>query len=92
MDEAIELVIETAEGIIDCRLEPIKNDPGIYYSATILYPHMVNGYSRSEIYCYNLIPDIKTGNYYFETGDTDVHPKILQLEQQLSAAIIKAVK
>jgi hypothetical protein len=89
MDEIIELAIESAEGIIDCRLEPQRDDAGLYYAATILYPHIVGGYSRSEIYCNDLKRDAATGAYHFdETGD--VHPKIKRLESQLSAAIVAA--
>ncbi len=55
MNEPIELVIESPDGIIDCRLEPQWINDELSYSVTILYPQMVNGYNRSEIYCYTLL-------------------------------------
>jgi len=87
MDEDIELAIDAPAGIIDCRLEPQRSDAGLYYAATILYPNMVNGYNRSEIYCHNMHP--AAGGYRFEESG-DIHPKIKLLEAQLSAAILKA--
>ncbi|MCD6012998.1 MAG: hypothetical protein K0Q79_2860 [Flavipsychrobacter sp.] len=86
MDEAIELALESADGIIDCRLEPQRNDAGLYYAATILYPNTVNGYNRSEIYCHNMLRTAV--GYGFEEGE--IHPKVKRLEGQLSAAIVKA--
>jgi hypothetical protein len=88
MDEVIELALDSRDGIIDCRLEPQRNDAGLFYAATILYPNTVNGFSRSEIYCHNMLP--AAGGYSFE-GE-DIHPKIKKLEGQLSAAIMKAQK
>ncbi len=87
MHEDIELAIDAPTGIIDCRLEPQSTDAGMYYAATILYPNMVNGYNRSEIYCHNMHPAAE--GYRFEYH-SDIHPKIKKLEAQLSAAIIKA--
>ena len=87
MDETIELVIESPDGIIDCRLEPIREERKLYYSATILYPNIVNGFSRSEIYCYNLSGDTNSG-YFFEIGEDTIPSKIKILETQLSEAII----
>jgi hypothetical protein len=89
MEEVIELIVESPDGIIDCRLEPVRNGGELYYSATILYPNVVNGFSRSEIYCHNMWRDSKMGNYYFETGENGVHPKIKKIEKELSAAIEK---
>ncbi len=55
MEEAIEVSIESVDGVVDCRLEPQQEDEQpLYFSVTILYPHMVDGFSRSEIYCYNM--------------------------------------
>ncbi len=87
MDEVIELAFESPEGVIDCRLEPLRNEAGLYYSATILYPNTVNGFSRSEIYCHDLVRDAKTGGYFFEAGENAVLPKIKKLEAAISKAI-----
>ncbi len=88
MDETIELILEVPEGIIDCRLEPQRNDAELSYSATILYPNMVNGFSKSEIYCHNLRRGTNRGDYFFEAGEDAVLPKIKKLETQLSKAIV----
>ncbi len=91
MDAIIELAIESPGGIIDCRVEPVCDDEGQqYYTATILYPNIVNGFSRSEIYCHNLSRDTKTGQYFFEDAE-DIHPKIKKLEAEISKAISRAV-
>ncbi len=89
MPEPIELAIDSPEGIIDCRLDPELNEGVLSYSATILYPHTVNGFSRSEIYCHTLLQAEKSGDYFFEPGE-EIHPKIKKLEAQLSEAIIHA--
>ena len=86
MDEILELTLDTDDGIADCRLEPQRNDTELFYSATILYPHVVNGYSRSEIFCHDLRRTGYSDEYLFEHG-TDIHPKIKKLETQLSDAI-----
>lgn len=85
MNDTIELAIESPDGIIDCQLEPQRDEDEVFYAATILYPHMVNGYSRSEIYCHNLKRNRKTGQYHFDSED--IHPKVKRLEAELSAAI-----
>ena len=85
MEDAIEFVIESPAGIIDCRLEPVLGDEELYYSATILYPGTVNGFSRSEIYCHDMRQD-QAGNYRFDAAE-EVLPKIKILEAQLAAAI-----
>ena len=90
MDEVIELTLESAEGIIDCRLEPQRNDTELSYTATILYPNTVDGFSRSEIYCHNMRRGTKMGDYYFESGEDPIHPKIKKLETQISKAIVTA--
>jgi len=92
MDEIIELTLESADGIVDCRLEPHGNETEVSYSATILYPGTTNGYSKSEIYCHNLRRGTKMGDYYFETGESDIHPKIKKLETQLSNAIVRELQ
>ena len=89
MLEPIELALNSSQGIIDCRLEPQINDGVLSYSATILYPHTVNGFSRSEIYCHTLLQTEKSGDYFFEPGE-EIHPKIKKLEAQLSEAIVHA--
>jgi len=92
MEEAIELTFESPEGVIDCRLEPVRNEDELSYSATILYPNTVNGFSRSEIYCHNLRRGTKMGDYYFETGADAILPKIKKLETQISKAIVSAMQ
>ncbi len=92
MDITIELSLESPDGIIDCRLEPQRNDGTLFYNATILYPHIVNGYSRSEIYCHDIRFEPETGSYHFETGEDGIHPKIRKLEAQISDAIISQNK
>lgn len=87
--EVIELTLESPAGVIDCRLEPQRNENGLYYAATILYPNMVNGYNRSEIYCHDLHRDA-AGNYRFDEPG-ELHPKIMRLEEELSAAIRNAL-
>ena len=87
MQEAIEISIDSPDGIVDCRLEPETADAIPLYSATILYPNVVDGFSRSEIYCHNMRPDPETGVYYFDDGEEGIHPKIKKLEAKLSAAI-----
>ena len=92
MDEIIELAFESEEGIIDCRLEPQRNGAELSYGATILYPSIVNGFSRSEIYCHNLRRGTKTGDYFFETGEDPIPPKIIKLETQISKAIVQVLQ
>ena len=91
MDEIIELALTTTYGIVDCRLDPERNDGEFFYTITILYPNMVNGFNRSEIYCHVMRFDTNTGGFVFEAGDDNIHPKIRQLEKQISEAIAKAV-
>ena len=88
MDNDIELALESPDGIIDCRLEPFREEGELFYSATILYPQIVNGYSRSHAYCHTLRPDPETGDYHF--SDETVHPKVRKLEGRLSHAIVNA--
>lgn len=86
MTELIELSIDTTDGIADCRLELQETGNGYFYEATILYPNIVNGYNRAEVYCYNL-----TGNpnsiYTFVETEEGIHPKIKLLEGKIAAAI-----
>ena len=92
MEEIIELTFESPAGIVDCRLECRRTDAGLSYSATILYPDIVNGFSRSEIYCYTLHKDEVNGGYIFDESEQDVHPKIKLLEPKISPAIAEAIK
>ena len=87
MGEDIELALESADGTIDCRLEPTMNEDTneLYYSATILYPDMVSGFFRSEIYCYDLI---RKGSMY--VFNEPVEDKIKSLEVKLGEAVRKA--
>lgn len=91
MNDTLELALESADGIIDCRLEPLTDSPAPSYSATILYPASAGSYSRSDIFCHNLAFNPAAGCYYFEDTE-EIHPKIIRLEAQLSAAILKARK
>jgi len=88
MDETLELAIESPEGIIDCMLEPQLNDTELFYNVTILYPNIVDGFSKSEVYCYNMRRESKMGDYYFDEGEVSIHPKIKKLETQISKAIV----
>lgn len=91
MNEVIELAIESAGGIIDCRLEPEASDTGSAYAATILYPCIAGGHSRSDIFCHTMKYDAGAGRYAFDDRQ-DIHPKIQTLEGQLSDAIVKGAK
>ncbi len=86
MNELIELNIDTPDGLADCRLELQDNEGMYYYEATILYPHIINGFSRSEIYCYNFIPT-GNGQYQIEETEDGIHPKIKRMEEMIAAAI-----
>ncbi len=88
MEEAIELTFESPDGIIDCRLEPVRDEDGLHYSATILYPNMVNGYNRSDIYCHDVRRN-RQGVYAFDSMDENIHPKIRKLEAQIAEAVSK---
>ena len=92
MDEIIEMTFDSADGIIDCRLDPLRNENELFYSATILYPNTVNGFSRSEIYCHNLRRSTKNGGYIFEKGEEAIHPKIKKLETQISDVIAQVLQ
>lgn len=87
MNELIELNIDTPDGLADCRLELQDKEGRYYYEATILYPHIINGFSRSEIYCYNFIPTGK-GQYQVEETEDGIHPKIKRMEDVIAAAIV----
>lgn len=88
MDEVVEISLDSPDGIIDCRLEPQREDGVLSYSATILYPNVINGYSRSEIFCYNMVK--RGSEYFFDNNEDGVHPKIQELEKQISDAITNA--
>ncbi len=86
--EEIEISLDSPDGVIDCKLELQNTDEALFYSVTILYPNVVNGYSRSEIFCYNMR---QQGNaYVFDMNEDGVHPKVQKLEAQLSHAIMNA--
>ena len=87
--EVIELAFELEDGVVDCRLDPVEGD-NQRYSATILYPQMVNGYLRSEIFCHELVYNTSNRLFEFENHDNDIHPKILKLEPKLNELIGKA--
>jgi hypothetical protein len=88
MNETIEFVLESRDGIVDCSLEITGDERSPYYSVTILYPHIVNGRLLSEVYIHNLDLDKKSGTWSFSDPES-VHPKVLALQKQLSAAIGK---
>jgi hypothetical protein len=92
VDKTIEMSFESPDGIIDCRLEPERFEEVLSDSATILYPNMVNGFSRSEIYCYTMQWDGATGSYCFEAGENDIHPKIKKLEVPISGEITRQMQ
>ncbi|MCW3124216.1 MAG: hypothetical protein JWQ38_3708, partial [Flavipsychrobacter sp.] len=87
MDEILEIGLDSPDGTIDCRLEPQRDNGILSYSATILYPGMINGYNRSEIFCYTMV---KQGSVWvFDTNEDGIHPKIQKLEEQLAGIIAK---
>ena len=92
MNKTIEMSIESPDGIIDCQLEPERINGGLIYGATILYPNIVDGFSRSEIYCYNLKHDPETRSYHFDAGEEGIHPKVKKLEGKISNTIISFLK
>jgi hypothetical protein len=85
MDEVLEISIDSPAGTVDCRLEPETGEGTFFYNATILYPNVVDGFSRSEIYCHNMQQDKKNGDWHFI--DDEIHPKIKGLESKISEAI-----
>jgi hypothetical protein len=89
MDEPIGLAIECVDGTIDCMLDPQAGDEFPWFTVTILYPRFVDGISRPEIYCVDMYPASGGREYAFHPED-DIHPKIKNLEHQLSDAITKA--
>ena len=88
MEEVIEFTVESAEGIIDCRMERKNMRGEATCTLIVLYPHLVNGTVMSKVYEYNLIQDPKTGRYTF-SDDALIHPAVKLLEKQISEAIIK---
>ena len=84
MTEPIEITIDSPAGIIDCRLEPIPEADDYSMSITILYPNIINGYSRSEIYCHTMVINPTSGAYIFNPHDEDIHPKIRNLEKTIA--------
>jgi hypothetical protein len=90
MTETIELTLESADGTIDCCIEPYTIDGKLCFSATILYPGGSGRYSRSEIFVHNLLPG--KGNEYFFESPEEIHPKVRKLEQQLSDVLKVALR
>ena len=89
MQELIETSIDTPDGIADCRLELYYDGKAYYYNATILYPNVINTFSRSVVYSHDMFADA-TGKYQFSPMDENVHPKIKLLEGDLAKAIANA--
>ena len=88
MNETVEFAIESPDGVADCCLEITGDERSPEYCITILYPHLVNGRLLSEVYVHKMDKNKQTGYYSF--SDTPaIHPKVLALEKQLSAAISK---
>jgi hypothetical protein len=92
MVEVIEAALTAPGGIADCRLEWDPDSTPPCYDATILYPTVVNGYSRSEIYCHRMVRDVAGDAWVFGTALDGIVPKIQALQQQISDAILAAFK
>lgn len=90
MKEAIELSLETPNGIADCRLDADEETEGLYH-ATILYPNVVNGFSRSEIFCYDLEWMPAENQYRFVSHEEGIHPQIMKLEKNCSDELKQAL-
>jgi hypothetical protein len=89
MQQPIELSLNSPNGLIDCRIErEHTDDEQERYSVTILYPNIVSGFSRSEIYCHTMAPDPTTGTYHFLEDDIGIHPKVQALEADIAASIV----
>jgi hypothetical protein len=87
MHQPIELTLESADGPVDCRIEPNETGERQFYTAVILYPHQVDGLTFSKVYDHELVVDRATGQYQFT--DESIHPKIKALESQIAAALSK---
>jgi hypothetical protein len=72
------------------RLELQESEGERHYNATILYPGTAGAYSRSEIFSHDLYYDPSEKSWSFRNYDDVIHPKILKMEPELSAAIIAA--
>ena len=91
MEEAIELSIDSPGGLIDCRIEPEVNENGLLiYSVTILYPNMVDGFSRSEIFVHTMVHHPASRTYIFVEDEKGMLPKISVLEKQIAEAIMNS--
>lgn len=90
MQEVIEVSFDENGNTIDCRLEPMEDENGLYYTATILHATMVNGFPRSEIFCYDMVKDNTTGVFGFKMHEEGIHPKIQRLEDRIAETISKA--
>jgi len=91
MDTIHELTLNSPDGLIDVRLEPTTHGTPYQWTATILYPNIVNGFSRSEIYCHDLSWHPESRAYTFDASD-EIHPKILRLETQISDYMVTTLK
>ena len=83
MEEIIEMSIDTPDGVVDCRLEPQRTDNELICAATILYPNIVDGFSRSEVHCIIIRFDADINEWYFDPGTEGIHPKIKKLEKEI---------
>ncbi len=92
MLDDIELTFESDNGIVDCRVELQDGEDTQYFAATILYPEIINGFSRSEIYCHDLCWDERLRRYFLVDGGDGIASKIQQLEDGISNGIIQAQK
>lgn len=87
MNERIEISIETPDGIADCSLELHQRDEHTFYNVTILYPNIVNGFSRSEVYVHDMYLS-DDGRYQFDPLDENIHPKIMKMEGRLAEVMV----
>ncbi len=85
MKELIETNIETTDGTADCRLELLEDGT---YDVTILYPNIVNGFSRPQVFNYIMKASAEGDNYEFAYAE-DMHPKIQKLESQISDLVTR---
>lgn len=86
--ETIEVVIETEDGTVDCCLETESDQRQTRYQTTVLYPDIVDGYSRSAIYCNVMINSGNGAGWMFDESEGPLHPKVRKLETKLSQAIV----
>jgi len=87
MLHTIEIAVDTADGLADCRLEQLEEGSVAAYSVTILYPHTVQGRLMPKVYDHMLRLNRQTGKYCFADADM-VHPTIERMAGKLSEAIL----